>query len=564
LSDLYNVVLKYTLQNSIKFKGNPNPKAIMGKILGENPDLRKKAGDVSKTINTVIDEIKNLSLEEQQQKLKELAPELLNNAPVQRKKKELQLKNAEQNKVVMRFAPNPSGPLHLGHARAVVLNDYFKEKYNGKLILRLEDTDPKRVLPEAYDMIKEDMEWLGVKIDETVIQSDRLPIYYEYGTKLIEMGKAYVCNCDSDEFRELRAKGIPCKCRDNEINVNLDLWEKMLNNEINNVVVRLKTDIQHKNPSIRDFPIFRIETTPHPRTGTKYHVYPLMNLSVCIDDYLLGLTHVLRGKDHIVNTEKQKYIYNYFNWNMPEYIHYGILKIDGPILSTSKMHQGIKEGEYSGWDDPRFGTLRALKRRGIKPEAIYKSMVDIGVKQSDVKYSWENLHAINKDIIDKDARRFFFVECPKKLIISGVDNTVLNLRMHPSREDLGTRELIFNGNIYVSEKDNIEQGKMYRLMELYNIVIEKVENNVIYGKYHSDDFKIAKENKAKIIHWIPIEGAIPTTVINTNGEEIKGYSEKDFSVVNVDDFVQFERFGFVRVDKKEKENNNIVCYYTHN
>lgn len=560
MSDIRNIILKYVLQNSIKFKGAPNPKAIMGKILGENPDLRKQAGEVSKIIAEIIKDIENMPLNKQQAKLESIAPELLSDKKVERKKKELQLKNVKEGApVVMRFAPNPSGPLHLGHARAAVLNDYFAKKYNGKLILRLEDTDPKRVMPEAYEMIKEDLEWLGVKIDETIVQSDRLPIYYEYGTKLIEMGHAYVCDCEAEEFRELRANGKPCVCRDLGVEKNLELWNKMLNNEIDGVAVRLKTDIEHKNPSIRDFPIFRIENTPHPKTGTKYRVYPLMNLSVSVDDHLLGMTHVLRGKDHIVNTEKQKYIFDYFGWEMPEYIHYGILKIDGPILSTSKMSEGIKNNEFTGWDDPRFGTLRALKRRGIKPEAIYKSMVDIGVKQADVKYSWENLHAINKDIIDKDARRFFFVENPKTLIIEGAKTTTLNLRAHPSREEFGTRELIFDGNIYIS--DDLEVNKMYRLMELHNIVVEKIENNTIYAKYHSDDFKIAKENKAKIIHWIPVKDAIPTAVINTDGEKIKGVAEKDFKVVEVDDFVQFERFGFVRVD--EKKDDEIICYFTH-
>ncbi len=547
-------ILPIALRNAIKYNGKANPKAVLGIFLSENPEYRSKVKEIMPIVKKVVEEVNNLSLDEIKKKLEELGEDTKKK---EKKERDLELPNVK-DKVVMRFAPNPSGPLHIGHARAAVLNDYFVKKYNGKLILRLEDTDPKRVLPEAYNMIKEDLEWLGVKVDETIIQSDRMEIYYEYGKKLIEMGKAYVCDCNPEEFRELRNKGISCKCRDRAIEDNLELWEKMLNGELENVAVRLKTDIKHKNPSIRDFPIFRVEKTPHPRTGDKYCVYPLMNFSVPVDDYLLGMTHVLRGKDHIVNTEKQAYIYKYFGWEMPTFIHYGILKIEDIVLSTSSMYKGIKEGLYTGWDDVRLGTLRALKRRGIKPEAIYEMMKRIGIKQADVKFSWENLYAINKELIDKDARRFFFVWNPKKLVIEGADKRVLKLRMHPDRPEFGERELIFDGEVYVVG-DELKEGKMYRLMELFNIVVEKIDN-IALAKYHSDDFKIARKNKAKIIHWIPVKDSVKVKVLMPDGEVKEGFAEKDFAKVEVDDIIQFERFGFVRIDKKDDE---IVCCYAH-
>ncbi|MBP2200956.1 glutamyl-tRNA synthetase [Methanococcus voltae] len=563
--DVKNVVIKYLLQNAIKYDGKPNPKSIMGKMLGENPDLRKLAKDINQNISAIAKEVEDMGLEAQKQKLSEIAPEMMGEKK-ERKKKEIELKNVDTKKgVVMRFAPNPSGPLHLGHARASVLNDFFTKKYDGKLILRLEDTDAKRVLPEAYEMIQEDLKWLGVKVDEVVIQSQRLETYYEYGTKLIEMGHAYVCDCDAEEFRELKAEGIACKCRDNSSEKNLELWNKMLSGELDNVAVRLKTDIAHKNPSVRDFPIFRIEHTSHPKNGTKYVVYPLMNLSVTVDDHLMGLTHVLRGKDHIVNTEKQKYIFDYMGWEIPEYLHYGILKIEGPVLSTSKMHAGILEGEYSDWNDPRLGTLRAMRKRGIKPEAIYKTMVDIGIKQADVRFAWENLYAVNKDLIDAITKRFFFVANPKKVIVTGADNKTVELRMHPDK-DMGMRTLTFDGEIYLSGTDNVEAGKMYRLMELFNIVIDEVSENVVYAHFDSEDYKVAKENRANIIHWVPVKDSVKVSVIDGDGIETEGYAEKDFAVVKEDESVQFERYGFVRIDKNELDSdvNKVTCYLTHN
>ncbi|WP_423792685.1 glutamate--tRNA ligase [Methanocaldococcus indicus] len=544
------VIREIAIKNRLRY-GQANPKKVLGIFLSENPEYKKKAKEILPKIEKIVEEINNIPEDE----FKELSKNI--SLESKKKERELILPNVK-DKVVLRFAPNPSGPLHIGHARAAVLNDYFAKKYNGKFILRLEDTDPKRVLKEAYEMIKEDLDWLNVKVDEVVIQSDRLDIYYKYGEELIKMGKAYVCECNPEDFRELRNKGIPCKCRDRDIEENLELWKKMLNGELK-AVVRLKTDIKHKNPSIRDFPIFRVEKTPHPRVGDKYVVYPLMNFSVPIDDHLLGVTHVLRGKDHIVNTEKQKYIYKYFNWNMPEFIHYGILKIEDTVLSTSQIYEGIKKGLYSGWDDVRLGTLRALRRRGIRAEAIYKIMIKIGIKQADVRFSWENLYAINKELIDKEAKRYFFVWNPKKMIVKDAEERVIKLRKHPDREDFGVRELFFNGKIYVVN-DEIEENKMYRLMELFNIVVEKVEDDKIIAKYHSDDFKIARKNKAKIIHWIPIDGAIKTKVLMPSGEIKEGLAEKDFNEVKEDEIIQFERFGFCRVDKKD---NIVVCCYTH-
>ncbi|ENN96065.1 glutamyl-tRNA ligase [Methanocaldococcus villosus KIN24-T80] len=534
-----NKIREIAIKNAAKY-GKANVKSVLGAFLSEFPEYRSKVKDILPIVEKIVNDINNQKINIKIEENKK------------RKDKELELDNVK-DKVVLRFAPNPSGPLHIGHARAAVLNDYFAKKYNGKFILRLEDTDPKRVLPEAYDMIVEDLEWLGVKIDEIVIQSDRLDIYYKYGEMLIKDGKAYVCECEAEKFRELRNRGIACSCRDREIEDNLYLWEKMLNGEIK-AVVRLKTDLKHKNPSIRDFPIFRVEKEKHPRVDA--YVYPLMNFSVPVDDHLLGITHVLRGKDHIVNTEKQRYIYKYFNWEEPEFIHYGILKIEDSVLSTSQIYEGIKKGIYEGWDDVRLGTLRALKRRGIRPEAIYKIMLNIGLKKADIKFSWENLYAINRELIDKEAKRYFFVWKPKLMKIEGAEKRIVRLRKHPDVKEFGYRELVFDGEVYVVSSE-VEEGRMYRLMELFNVVVEKIEDNFIKARYHSDDFKVARKNRAKIIHWVP-KDKVDVVILTPNGV-IEGFAEYNVKEINVDEIIQFERFGFARLDKKE-ENKLIFCY----
>lgn len=268
-------------------------------------------------------------------------------------------------------------------------------------------------------MIQEDLEWLNIKIDEIYYQSDRFPIYYEYAEKLIKNGAAYMCQCEGGEFKKLKDACEPCPCRSKSPEKNMDLWREFPNMGAGQAVLRVKTDINHKNPAIRDWVAMRIVEEEHPRIGRKYKVYPMMNFSVAIDDHLMGMTHVLRGKDHLANSEKQKYLYEHMGWDVPEFIHYGRLKMEDIALSTSKAMAGIEEGNYMGWDDPRLGTLRAIARRGIQSKTIHDLMVEIGVKMSDSAISWKKIYGLNRNILEEISNRYFFVPNPKKIKIDG-------------------------------------------------------------------------------------------------------------------------------------------------
>ncbi len=556
IEEIKEIIYKYAVKNAYDY-GKADEKAVLGKIFAERKELRSRAKEIIPIVKEVVDEVNRLpkeKIEEEVKRFKYVAKKV--------EKGLKDLPNADKG-VVMRFAPNPSGPLHIGHARAAILNDEYVKRYKGRLILRIEDTDPARILPEAYEMIEEDLAWLGVKYHEKVIQSDRLNIYYEYARKLIELGKAYVCTCEQEKFQKLKLAKKACECRGLSVEENLERFEKMFTEyREGEAVVRLKTDLAHKDPSVRDFVILRICETPHVRVDAR--VYPLMNFSVAVDDHLLGVTHVLRGKDHIANTVKQRFIYRYFNWNEPIFIHYGIMKIEGLTLSTSKIREGIEKGIYSGWDDIRLGTLRALKRRGITPEAIRKAMIEIGIKESDINFSWKNLYAYNKEIIEPKANRYFFVFDPKEIIISGAETKTYKALLHPSFKDRGFRELKIvaeNGTakVYISADDfeKLEEGEFLRLMDAFNIIIEKKEKDKAYARYAGEDLKEAREKKAKLIQWVCV--GIETIVLSPEGE-YRGLAEDNLKDVPVDSIVQFERFGFVRIDSK---NEKIVAYYAH-
>ena len=459
----------------------------------------------------------------------------------------------------MRFAPNPSGPLHLGHARAAALNDAYVRQYGGRYILRIEDTDPKRVDPEAYRTVPEDIAWLGCAITETVYQSDRLELYYDHARRLIGRGGAYVCTCENERFRELRQAKTACPCRAGEVEEDLARFERMLDGEYaeGEASLRVRTDLEAPDPALRDFPAFRILTsTLHPRIDAS--VYPLMNFSVAVDDHLLGCTHVIRGKDHIANTRRQQFIYDWFGWTPPHFRHYGRMGIEGVVLSTSEMRAGIAAGRYEGWDDIRLGTLRALARRGIEPEAVRRAMLAIGVGETDIQFSWENLFAENRALVDPVADRLWFVPDPVAVEVSGALPQEAHPLRHPGMPGRGTRTLAFDGSVVVPADDLGGEISMLRLKDLFNVDVSAVEGRFRFA-YAGDDLAEARAARAPIIQWLPLGETVPCTLRRPEGD-LAGVCETAVRDA-VGKVVQFERVGFVRIDSAGPD--GVVAYLTH-
>jgi glutamyl-tRNA synthetase len=548
------------LQNAVKHGGVPQPGAVIGMVMGAHPELRSKAKEVSALAKEAIADVASLSPEERVTTLQSRAPEMFAALSEKHEHKKVlpDLEKADKG-VVMRFAPNPSGPLHIGHARAAALNDAYVKQYGGKYILRIEDTDPKRVDPEAYDMVVEDLKWLGLGITETVTQSDRLSLYYDLCKELIGRGGAYVCTCDNEHFKELKQAKTACPCRDQPVEKNLAMWQKMLDHgyKEGEVSVRIKTDLNNPDPAMRDFPAFRIlDAPPHPKV--KAHVYPLMNFSVVADDHLLGVTHVIRGKDHIANTRRQRYIYDHFGWQVPVYRHYGRMGIEGVVLSTSQMRLGIKEGTYTGWDDIHLGTMRALARRGISPEAVKNAMMAIGIGDTDISFSWDNLYAENKKIVDPAANRYFFVPDPVTVTIGGAQKHTAHAMLHPSDATRGTRSLEFDGTVLLPKAEITKGVSMIRLKDLFNVIVTW-DNGTPSFTFGGDSLADARAAKARIIQWLPAQDTVPCTLLTQEGE-ITGACEplvrKELGKV-----IQFERVGFVKIDAVDA--SGIRAYFTH-
>jgi len=512
--------------------GEARSKSVIGKAMGKHPELRSSAQEVMEVIDEIIDEVNKMDS-------KVLEPY----APLKKKKQE-KAKPRElpplnkTSKVVLRFAPGPSGPLHLGHTRALALNNYYKKRYEGKLILRLEDTNPNAIDKKAYDLIQEDLEWLSIEADEVVTQSSRIEIYYEDIRKIISSGGAYVTKSNAEEWRELKRQCKAHPDRDRPPEVQMEEFDSLLNGDDGIVVI--KTDLEDPNPALRDFVALRIVDSPHPLQGEKYRLWPLYNFAVAIDDYRLGITHVLRGKDHLNNTEKQRWIYKYLGWEEPEFIHYGLVAIPNTNLKTSKIRESIISGEFTGWDDCRLATIKALARRGYSAETFLKYWENSGIKEVDIKFSWQNFDALNKDLIDSKSRRLFFVSDPIEFIIQTDKPLQKEAPWHPDNKELGNREetILSGSKIYLPSKDleSLAEGSEIRLKNLCNVIMK--DRSLIFSGFNH-------KKGVPIFQWCSSNQEIE--VFYPDGKTISGIVEDNLSSLD-NDVVQFERTGFVRLE----------------
>jgi glutamyl-tRNA synthetase len=569
------LVRKFALLNAVKHGGKAQTGAVVGKILGERPEYRGKVKELSALIYEIVEKVNGLSPVEQKRTVDAEWPEAFVKEKAEEKRLPPLLNVSNYPHVITRYAPNPDCVLHLGSARAIILCHEYAQMYKGKFVLRFEDTDPKLKRPvlEFYDDIREDLAWLGCEPDEEYIQSDRIPIYYKHAERLVRDGNAYVCTCKPEEFRERVLAQRPCDCRNLSVEEHLERWRRMLDGGYGEgeAVVRVKTDLDHPNPAVRDWPALRIIDTlkyPHPRVGSKYRVWPLYNLASGVDDHLIGITHIIRGKEHLTNQVRQEYMYRHLGWKYPETIHYGRLKITGASLSKSKIVQGMRDGLYKDWDDPRLATFVALRRRGIKPDAIKKMIIDIGPKTSDVTLSWENLYAYNRKIVDPTADRYFFVNSPIELTVRGVPQLFdARLKLHPDEPSRGLREYTVRPEgeddhvtLWVSRKDvdSSSVGAMLRLMDLFNVRIENANVYSAQSLFVSESYEDARKVKAQLIQWVLIGQDMPCRVVMPDASVSEGVAESACKKLKPNDIIQFERFGFVRVDEI---NDGLTAYF---
>jgi glutamyl-tRNA synthetase len=551
---MQDIIKKHALLNAIEYNGKANAQAVLGKVVAEKPELKKDMAALGKEVGKIVKEINSWSLEKQKKELEKFGkiekPEKIEREGLP------PLPNAVMRKVVTRFPPFPSGALHLGNMKAVVISYEYAKMYKGKFIIRIEDTDPdpEKIQKGNIDLIKKDLDAMGIKPDIFYFCSSQFPKQYKYAEKLIKEGKAYVCTCKAvvGTKDKMAAAKEECEHRNHSVEENLKLWKKMFKNfKEGEAVLRLKTDINDTNPALRDPVLFRIRDGINPTTGKRHKVYPTYNFNCAVEDHDSSVTHILRGTEHATNTEIQKKIYEALGWkNFPITINFGFLYMPGEKVHKRFIRDAIQQGKFDSWDDPRlgqYGLIRALLRRGIKPQAIKNMIIEMGVNPQTVHFQWEKLYTENRKIIDPISNRYFFVGEPIEISLDKLPMRTVKAPLFPGK--MKYRKIPVTKKVFVDKIDFTNyRGKEVRLMHFCNVILDRKAK--VTGKTLKDVPKI---------HWVSSKN-IKIKVIMPDGKDIEGLAEPEIKKVKPDQTVQFERLGFVRTDKVKPK---IICYYAH-
>lgn len=550
-------IKKAAIKNAAMHNGAARISSVISEILGKDKQLVKEMDRLKILAEKAVNEVNSLSKEE----IMKLADDmkLVSSNQDEKEKKSLKPLPGAEKGVVLRLPPEPSGYMHWGHALSFTINYLYKEMYNGKLWLRFEDTNPNLVREEFVRNFEESINWLGIKYDEKKFISDDMEKIYGFAEKLIKEGKAYGCTCSSEEIKKNRNIGKECQHRNNSIDENLLLWEKAKAGkfETGALTFRFKGNMNDKDASLRDPNIMRVIKTDY----KPYNLWPLYDFASVIEDEICGITHILRSNEFKANLQTR--LRKELGFHEPYVIQYSRFNFEGTLTSKRKVRELIKQGYIKDWHDIRLATIYSMKRRGIQPEAIREFVKEVGYSSSEHEYSLDMLFTFNRRIIDGKAKRFFFVPNPIKLLVEDAMEEKVKLPFHPSN-DLGYREIETNGKLFVDRGDiaSLDIGDIFRLKELYSVEIVDKENNLLTCRMHSKEH----EQGEKIIQWVseqnvPIKVTKVGNLLNPDGtfnenslSEIEGFAENAIDEIEEGQIIQFERFGFCRLDsKKTKE-----------
>lgn len=556
--DIHEVIRKHVLKNAYDY-GKASPGNIVGKIIAENPEAKKDMKTTMGLVNDIVNQVNSMSKED-------IEKELSNYTFEEKKEegKEITIPNAVDGQVVTRFPPEPNGWPHIGHAKAFTLSWTIARKYNGKVLLRWDDTNPEAEKIEFVNSIREGIRWLGLDWDKEIYCSDYISRMYELCDVLLENNDAYVCNCKQEDIAKGRETKKRCDCGKNSASRNLDLWSKMLRGEFDEgtYIVRLRGDMASLNTVMRDPTLFRIIKTAHHRQNNKYCVWPTYDFQGAVMDSILGITHPVRSKEYELRDELYVYLLKKLNLRVPTLITISRLAIKNAPISKRLLRPLVESGKLWGWDDPRLPTLSGLKRKGISPEAIKKFVLSFGISKVESEPSLEPLLIENKKLIEPVSPHYFFVSNPKKVYVKDVKNEKIVMHLHPTNKELGEKSYDINNEFFIDENDFnlLNNDETFRLKELYNVkIIEKKEDEIVCEFAGKDLIPNSKK-----IQWVSSINFIPAILYNFGDLlkdeqfnedsliEIKGYCEKVCEQLNEGNIIQFERKGFYKLDNKKE------------
>uniref|UniRef100_A0AC11DH52 Glutamyl-prolyl-tRNA synthetase 1 n=1 Tax=Ovis aries TaxID=9940 RepID=A0AC11DH52_SHEEP len=442
----------------------------------------------------------------------------------------VELPGAEMGKVTVRFPPEASGYLHIGHAKAALLNQHYQVNFKGKLIMRFDDTNPEKEKEDFEKVILEDVAMLHIKPDQFTYTSDHFETIMKYAEKLIQEGKAYVDDTPAEQMKAEREQRIESKHRKNSVEKNLQMWEEMKKGSQfgQSCCLRAKIDMSSNNGCMRDPTLYRCKIQPHPRTGNKYNVYPTYDFACPIVDSIEGVTHALRTTEYHDRDEQFYWIIEALGIRKPFIWEYSRLNLNNTVLSKRKLTWFVNEGLVDGWDDPRFPTVRGVLRRGMTVEGLKQFIAAQGSSRSVVNMEWDKIWAFNKKVIDPVAPRY--VALLKKEVVPvnvpEAQEEMKEVAKHPKNPDVGLKPVWYSSKVFIegADAETLSEGEMVTFINWGNINITKIHKNP-EGKIVSLDAKLNLENKdykktTKITWLAETEHALPVPAICVTYEHL--------------------------------------------
>ena len=526
-------------------------------------------------------------------------------------------KNAKR--IQTRFPPEPNGYLHIGHAKAICMDFGVAEKYNGVCNLRFDDTNPSKEDTEYVDSILNDIKWLGFKWGNVYYASDYFQKLWDFAVWMIENGKAYVDEQTSEQIAEQKGTptqaGVESPYRNRPVEESLELFKKMNTPEAEegSMVLRAKLDMANPNMHFRDPIMYRIIHTPHHRTGTKWHAYPMYDFAHGQSDYFEGVTHSICTLEFVPHRPlydkfiDELKVYEGEGDNIhdfrPRQIEFNRLNLTYTVMSKRKLHALVDEHLVDGWDDPRMPTLCGMRRRGYSPESIRKFIDSIGYTKFDALNDMALLEAAVREDLNAKAIRVSAVVNPVKLVITNYPDGMteeMEAINNPENEADGTHNITFSKNLWIEREDFMEDapkkffrmtpGKEVRLKNAYIVkctgCTKDADGNIIeiqaeYDPMSKSGLEGANRKVKGTLHWVSVDHCKKAEVREYDrlfSIENPSADERDFrELINPDslhvrkncyvenfaatkvagEYLQFQRIGYFMADKNSTPDNLV-------
>lgn len=509
LEGYYNDFRKQVLKNRIEYE-KAELKSVISWILYEHPELKARVKEIIPIVSRIVENVNSMDLGEVEKEFYQYDYQ-----KYVKEEKRFKLPD-DPPYIVLRFAPEPSGYMHIGHAKSLMLNVIYLEHYRGELIIRFDDTNPEKCSKEYEQAMLEDIDWLGVKYSKVTHSSDYMDKLYEYAERMIGMDKIYLTDSTQEEISEMRKTGIPIKDRNNSIEENLEMFRAAIDGEYDEgeVVALYKGDLSSHNTTMRDPVMFRVVEHPHYIHGNRYKFWPTYDFATPILDSLQMVTHALRSKEYELRTELYHSILRDLGLRDIILIHFSRLEIKGTSTSKRKIRELVQNGVVDGWDDPRLATIKAIRRRGILKEAVKEFVKRFGPGKQETEVDWKMLLDINKEMIEKKIRRIDKVAFFK-------DPVSINLKLVKQKDG---KSVYWEGVLYVDKRELAD------MLNLKGIgVVKRVDDTYYNGEGQNLPAVDWQKRPVKIQVIIPKELLLADEEINPESLEIvEGHIDEEY------------------------------------